>query len=88
MGSVITVRVDLETVRILERVARRRKQTRSQVVREAIAALAEKDPPAGPTPYEAIAHLVGIVKEGPPHLSERTGEKLKRLLRDRERRRR
>ena len=81
--------MDMETERLVERVARRRKQTRSQVVREAIAQLArEETSGGGRAPFESIAHLIGCVRGGPPDLSRRTGDKLKALLRERERRRR
>ncbi|HEY7817208.1 MAG TPA: ribbon-helix-helix protein, CopG family [Vicinamibacteria bacterium] len=88
MRTSITIRLDVETQRIVERIARRRKQSRSQVVRDAITALAEKERPSGRTPYDTIAHLVGIVQGGPSDLSESTGEKFTKLLRDRKRRRR
>jgi hypothetical protein len=88
MGTPITVRLDAETERIVERVARRRKQSKSQVVRDAITALAEKERPAVRTPYDTIAHLVGIVQEGPRNLSEATGEKFTKLLRNRKKQRR
>ena len=89
MGTTISVRLDSETERIVGRVARRRKQTKSEVVRAAIAALAKEETPlSGGKPYEAVAHLVGSVRGGPADLSERTGYKFGRLLADRKRRRR
>jgi hypothetical protein len=36
--------------------------------------------PAGTTAYEAMRDFIGIVKGGPPDLSERTGEKFTALL--------
>ena len=88
MGTTITVRLDVEAERIVERVARSRKQSKSQVIREAITALAKQEaPPAGSRPYEAVAHLIGSVRGGPSDLSQRTGEGFKRLLLERVRRR-
>lgn len=89
MGTIITVRLDDETERIVERIARRRKQTKSEVVRGAIAALAkEEGQRSDGKPYEAVAHLVGSVRGGPSDLSERTGDKFRRQLMDRKRARR
>ena len=34
-------------------------------------------------PYEAVAHLIGCARGEPKDLSERTGEKLRKLLRPR-----
>ena len=88
MGTTITVRLDVETERLVERVARLRKQSKSQVIRDAITALAKQEaPPAGPRRYEAITHLIGCVRGGPSDLSRRTGERFRRLLLERERRR-
>ncbi len=89
MGTTISVRLDGETERLVERVARRRKQTKSEVVRGAIAALAKEETPLSDgKPYEAVAHLVGSVRGGPSDLSDRTGDKFRRLLVDRKRARR
>lgn len=78
----ISVRLDRDTERLLTRLARTKATTKSEVIREAIKKLAEADELArpGPTPYEAIRHLIGIGKGGPPDLSVRTGEKVRQLL--------
>lgn len=77
-----SVRLDPDTERLLESLARQRSQTKSQVLREAIRGLAAVEPgaPAGATPFERVADLVGSVTGGPPDLSERTGEKVSALL--------
>jgi hypothetical protein len=63
--------------------ARRKGQTKSQVIREAIRVLADfQEEREGPlSPYEAIAHLIGCARGGPPDLSERSGEKFRQILR-------
>ena len=78
----LSVRLDAKTERSIQQLARRRGQTKSEVIREAIAALArqESESDGGKSPYETIAHLIGCVRGGPRDLSVRTGEKFRRLL--------
>ena len=80
----LSVRLDPKTESAVKRLARRRKQTRSQVVRDAIAAL-ERDQAAEdgrkPTSWEAMAHLIGVVHSGDGSLSQNTGERFAELLR-------
>jgi hypothetical protein len=77
-----TVRLDPETARALERVARETGQTKSEVIREAITELAARrragPKPAGP--YDIAMDLIGIARGGPPDLSLRTGDAFRRLL--------
>ena len=82
------VRLDTETERLANRLARRKGRTKSAVIREALVALsrAEEETEARTSPYEAIAHLIGCARGGPKDLSERTGEKLRKLLLARARR--
>jgi hypothetical protein len=78
----LSVRLDAKTERLIDRLARTRGQTKSEVIREAIAALARLEGKSlgGKSPYETIAHLIGCVRGGPRDLSVRTGEKFRRLL--------
>jgi Arc/MetJ-type ribon-helix-helix transcriptional regulator len=93
MGA-LNVRIDPQTAAFLERVARERGLTKSEVVRQALATLRkQKRPAAAATPYERIAHLIGSWDSGGMNLSERTGERFARMLQenknaDRTRRRR
>jgi len=79
----VSVRLDAETGRLLNGLAKTRGQTKSSVVREAIAALAQRE--AGikdaRTPYRMIAHLIGCADSGGAALSKKTGEKFRALLR-------
>ena len=78
-----SVRLDPRTENLVTRLARRTGRTKSGVIREALKALARSEGAAGEThttPYEAIAHLIGCARGGPKDLSERTGEKLRKLL--------
>jgi hypothetical protein len=77
-----SVRLDSRTEGLVRRLARKRGQTKSEVIREALVAFArdEDRTKLRETLYESIAHVVGSVKGLPPDLSERTGEKFRALL--------
>jgi predicted transcriptional regulator len=83
----ITVRLDPETESLIKRLAKKTGRTKSQVIRDAIRALVRSEAATGErgTPYEAIAHLIGCASGGPKDLSERTGEKFRKLLLERAR---
>jgi predicted transcriptional regulator len=51
-----SVRLDARTERVLERLARSRSQTKSEIVRQAIEALAAQE---RQRPFEAVADLIG-----------------------------
>ncbi len=78
----ISVRLDPKTESLVSRLARRTGRTKSEVIRDGLIALARAEArvEASPGPYEAIAHLIGCARGGPKDLSERTGEKLRKLL--------
>lgn len=78
---VISVRLDQEEQRLVARLARSLKRSRSDVIRAGLEALAEREHLAGKAGsiYERVEHLLGCVK-GPRDLSERTGEGFRRLL--------
>jgi Arc/MetJ-type ribon-helix-helix transcriptional regulator len=71
----------------LGRLARKKGRRKSDVVREALLALADKEAwsPEASRPYEALAHLIGTIRGGRPTLSARTGARFKKLLRRRRR---
>ena len=72
-----SVRLDARTERVLERLARSRSQTKSEIVRQAIDVLAAQE---RKHPFEAVSDLIGCVSGGPPDLSEDTGRKYRDLL--------
>jgi predicted DNA-binding protein len=74
-----SVRLDAETTRVLEELARSRSVSKSDVLREAIELLAAQE---RVVPYDRVADLVGSVRSGPRDLSERTGELFRKLLTD------
>lgn len=78
----LSVRLSAQLERVVVRVARRRGQSRSEVIRSAIVALEKEDQGAqrAQTPYEAMKHLLGCASGGPSNLSEKTGERVRELL--------
>ena len=84
-----SVRMDAETERLLEDLARERGSTKSEIVREAVrlAARRRKRSRIAERPSDAFRGIIGSVRGGPPGLSERTGERFRKLLLDRKRKR-
>jgi hypothetical protein len=83
-----SVRLDAKTESLVARLARRKGQSKSRVIRDAIHAYAEtetavREPESA---YEALKPWIGSVKGLPPDLSERTGDKFYQLLIERKRR--
>jgi len=86
----LSVRLDARTESLLGRLARKRRQTKSEVIRDAIGVLAKQEEKGTgkKRPYDLVAHLIGCVKGGPRDLSVRTGEKFRQMLVERSRKRR
>lgn len=80
-----SVRMDLQTERLLDQLARESGLSKSQVVRDAVRLAARQARPSGraPRPYDAFRGILGSVRGGPPNLSERTGVTFRRLLANR-----
>jgi hypothetical protein len=79
----ITVRTDPRTEAMVERLARRKGQTKSQIVREALKLLLERENGSQDSirPYDRVKHLIGCVSSGGgARLSEDTGRKFRELL--------
>ena len=72
----------------MRRIAKRRRITVSEVIRDAISHLAEAEEQKPVRPYDQIADLIGSVRGLSPDLSERTGEGFARIVRDKAERRR
>ena len=82
-----SVRLDAKTQVLVARLARKTRRSKSEVIRAAIARLAEDQAePASASAYDGMKHLIGIATGGPSDLSVRTGEKFRQLLRARRRR--
>lgn len=78
-----SVRLDTKTEALIDRLAKRRGETKSEIIREALKRLAKQEGALGRpvTPYEAMAPFLGCAKGGPPDLSERTGRRFAEILR-------
>jgi hypothetical protein len=79
----LTVRMKPETERALNRLAKRRKQSRSDVVREAIAHYerAHGEPAGDQGPYEAWRDVIGVVDLGARDATRTTGDQFAAQLR-------
>jgi predicted transcriptional regulator len=82
MGKVLNVRLDDETHSRITRIARARRRSRSEIVREMIMEGARRAESAD-TAYDHWRQVIGIAEGLPADLSERTGDKVRRLLEDR-----
>jgi Arc/MetJ-type ribon-helix-helix transcriptional regulator len=74
-----TVRLDPGSEATLKRLAERRGQTRSDVIRDAIGHLAEEDR-EGTTAFERLRPYIGIADSGGEQLSTATGRRFRELL--------
>jgi predicted DNA-binding protein len=80
----LTVRIDPQLARRLDRAASLRGVTRSELVRNAVEkALAEAEGLRSLSFYDEVAEFVGCVDSGGQDLSQRTGERFRRLLESR-----
>ncbi len=77
-----SVRLDDETQRLLQRLANRKSQTKSEVIRAAIETLAavEQLEEQAKGPHELVSDLIGCVSGGPEDLSTQTGKRFRDLL--------
>lgn len=80
----ISVRLDDQAERIVRRLSKRTGRTKSDVIRQAIAALDRQQKPAcaeAPSAYDGIAHLVGGAgSRGARRLSENTGDHFRQIV--------
>lgn len=81
-----SLRLSPELDHLVSRLAKRRRQSKSEVIRSALVTLLGEDASSvrRHTPYQAMKHLLGCVKNGPPDLSQKTGETFQKLLRARQ----
>jgi hypothetical protein len=78
----VSIRLDAETEQRLRRIAHDTGGTLSSVVREAVAeysAARDRQAAGSQRPYERLQHLIGVVSSQTDR-SERTGEKLRAVL--------
>ena len=86
MASPLTLRLDEKTRKRIARIARRKRLSTSEVVRQAIEAWAERHEPVT-SPYEVVKDLLGVVHGGSPKGSLQTGRRFAKLLKQRRSRR-
>jgi predicted transcriptional regulator len=82
MASPLTLRLDPKTRQRLERIARRKQLSKSEIVRQAIDAWADRQEPVA-SPYEVLADLIGVVRGGKANRSAQTGRSFAQLLKKR-----
>jgi len=82
MASPLTLRLDPKTRQRIVRLARRQRLSTSEVIRQAIAAWADRQEPVT-SPHDAMRDLIGIVRGGDPKRSEQTGRRFTALLKKR-----
>ncbi len=75
-----SVRLDVRLEALISQLAKRRGQTKSEVIRSAIEQLEQQEHVEQRSPYEAMQHLLGCATGGPPDLSMDTGRKLRERL--------
>ena len=71
MASQLNLRLDTKTRQRIARLARRKRLSTSEVIRQAIAAWANREELVA-SPYEAMRDLIGVVHGGNPKRSEQT----------------
>jgi Arc/MetJ-type ribon-helix-helix transcriptional regulator len=82
-----TVRLDVPTEAALKRLAARRGQTKSEVIRDAIARLAEEE--GEPlSAYHRLEPFIGVFDSGGEQLSTETGRRFREILEEKRRARR
>jgi predicted DNA-binding protein len=86
MASPLTLRLDPKTRQRIERIARRKQLSKSEVVRQAIEAWADRQDPVS-SPYEMLADLIGVVRGGKSDRSAQAGRRFAELLKNRRSRR-
>ena len=86
----LSVRLDAKTESLVGRLARKRRQSKSELIRDAIGVLAKQEEKGAgkKRPYDLVAHLIGCVKGGPRNLSVNAGKKFHEMLLERARKRR
>lgn len=85
----LTVRLSPKTERTLEALAKRRRLSRSDVVREALAHYeASESTEAASRPYDGWLDVIGIVDLGARDATRTTGEQFTAIVRERARARR
>ncbi|MBW3566141.1 MAG: ribbon-helix-helix protein, CopG family [Acidobacteria bacterium] len=83
----VSVRLDDETKKMLDRISRLKRIPRSEVIRRGIGLMAREEglDRDGVNVAEQLESVIGSVTGGPPELSERTGDRFRELVSGRRR---
>ena len=78
----VSVRLDDETKKMLDRISELKRMPRSEVIRRGIRLVAREEgiDRDGVDVAKQLESLIGSVSGGPPALSERTGERFRELV--------
>ncbi len=82
MASPLTLRLDEKTRQRIARIARRKRVSTSEVIRQAIEAWAERQEPVA-FPYQLVSDLLGVVHGTNPKRSEQAGRRFAKLIKER-----
>ena len=80
--ATISVRLTADEERVVRLLAKRRKRTVSDVIRDAVADFVISDAKTPYRPYDRIADLIGSVTDLPADLSEGSGDKFAAIVRE------
>ncbi|MEA2165202.1 MAG: hypothetical protein QOK37_3329 [Thermoanaerobaculia bacterium] len=80
--TTLSVRLSADEERSVRRLAKRKRQTVSDVIRDAVAGVVEDDRKAIRRPYDDISDLIGSVTGLPFNLSEGSGDQFAAILRE------
>jgi predicted DNA-binding protein len=83
MTSPVAIRLDRATRQRIARIARNKRKTASQVMREAIETGLQEQERSPMPPFELMAGLIGVVHSGDPQGSTDMGRKFAELLKTR-----
>ena len=82
-----SVRLDPRSEALVRRLARAKRLSKSEVIREAIRQFADELPEEGDAgPFQAMADLIGVARGGPRDLSRRSSAAFRERLRAKHRR--
>ncbi|MGH9418640.1 MAG: ribbon-helix-helix protein, CopG family [Thermoanaerobaculia bacterium] len=79
-NTTISLRLDDDQERAVRGLARRRKSTVSDMIRDAVAKLVESEEEKPLRPYDMIADLIGSINDLPANLSEGTGDRFAEIV--------
>ncbi|HTV60374.1 MAG TPA: ribbon-helix-helix protein, CopG family [Verrucomicrobiae bacterium] len=85
MPKPLSLRLDDKTRRRISRLARGKRLSTSDAIRDAIERWIEQEAPAG-SPYQAVADLLGVARGRNRNRSSRTGRAFAKLLKRRRKR--